>query len=60
MRARLDRDPHRTRGRKVCSDRYHIVSERRLEENAAKLAAHLKAKERRTLTDSQLSQAEVL
>jgi len=40
---------HKTR---AVFDRYHIVSERRMKQNAAKLEAHLKAKEpQETVTD---------
>jgi hypothetical protein len=41
---------HKTR---AVFDRYHIVSERRMKQNAEKLEAHLKAKEpKETVTDS--------
>src|SRR5579863_9780808 len=41
---------HKTR---AVFDRYHIVSERRMKQNAEKLEAHLKSKEaQRTVTDS--------
>jgi len=52
---------HKTR---AVFDRYHIVSERRLKQNAEKLEAHLNAKEvtsaRGAVTGSQRSQAESL
>jgi hypothetical protein len=40
---------HKTRS---VFDRYHIVSERRMLQNAEKLAEHLKAKETATAQDS--------
>lgn len=49
---------HKTR---AVFDRYHIVSERRMKQNAEKLEAHLKAKEAaEALTDKQGGLIEVL
>ena len=46
---------HKTR---AIFDRYHIVSERRLKQNAQKLAEHLKAKEAATVQDGGASHRE--